>query len=161
MSFFSFFSFPVLSCGYGDIQCHNCFPKTINTYADLQFQGLRRLHLRKLDPTLFLRQLYQLSCARHSKPRSIPCWLILSSVWGWFILIFRWSGECRLLDILTPWNLLADLCFSLVRFVYDRGEKCCSYLTYLLSQDWLVGQVYVIQMTLCQRPPGVEQTIRR
>lgn len=92
---------------------------------------------------------------------SIPCWLILFSVWGWFILIFRWSGECCLLDILTPGNFLADLCFSLVRFVYDRGEKCCSYLTYLLSQDWLVGQVYVIQMTLCQRPPGVEQTIRK
>lgn len=40
----------------------------MNTYADLQSQGLRRLHFRKLDPTLFLRQLYQLSCARRSKP---------------------------------------------------------------------------------------------
>lgn len=34
---FLLFFFSCISCGYGDIQCHNCFLKTMNTYADLQF----------------------------------------------------------------------------------------------------------------------------
>lgn len=76
----------------------------MNTYADLQFQGLRRLHLWKLDPTLFLRQLYQLSCARRSKPlfntmlaHSVFCpglvYFDLQMEWGMLSLRYLYTLE--------------------------------------------------------------------